>query len=166
MQDKIDLTKAKFENLFAIKKQKNNLTKQIKQTTNLLNNQQKAIAKYQQKANSIKLSKSLKSKVENGAITGKVSSLIKEYGEDTAKKITDYQDYIDKIKDLKKAVQEAKTAIRELKEERNQLYIDRADSKLSMLDAKADVALNSKGEKSAEATNKILQQKVKWTKQY
>ena len=38
LQDKIDFTKAKFENLFSVRKKKNNLNTQIKQTTKLLNN--------------------------------------------------------------------------------------------------------------------------------
>ena len=101
LQQKIDLTKAKFENLFTVKKQKNNLNNQIKQTTNLLNKEEKAATKYQKKANSIKLSDSLKKKVDNGKIKGSLSELIKEYGEKTANQISKYQDYIDKVNETK-----------------------------------------------------------------
>ncbi|RKI52471.1 hypothetical protein D7V86_25875, partial [bacterium D16-51] len=52
LQDKIDLTKAKLENLFSFKRQKNNLSKQVRETTRLLNAQEKAASKYKKKADS------------------------------------------------------------------------------------------------------------------
>ena len=60
LQTAIDYTKSKFENLFSLKSKQNNLDKQIKQTTTLLNAHAKAAEKYQKKANSIKLSDDLK----------------------------------------------------------------------------------------------------------
>lgn len=159
LQSKIDLTKAKFENLFSVDSKKNNLNTQISQTTKLLNAQQKAATNYQKKANSVKLSSSLKNKVKNGKITGNLSSLIATYGESTANKITKYQDYIDKAKEATKAVQELKKNLLELKEEKYQLYVDQADAKISALDAQEANAT------TASSKNKYEQSKLSWIKQ-
>ena len=154
LQEKIDLTKAKFENLFTVKKQKNNLNNQIKQTTNLLNKEEKAATKYQKKANSIKLSDSLKKKVDNGKIKGSLSELIKEYGEKTAKQITKYQDYIDKVNEAKKAVAELKAEIKELTRQKLEVKLDDNDRKLTYQEAKYANA------KTASAKNKILDKEI------
>ena len=144
LQDKIDFTKAKFENLFSVRKKKNNLNTQIKQTTKLLNNEQKAIAKYQKKADSIKLSDSLKKKVRNGAIKGSLSELIREYGEKTANQISKYQDYIDKVKDAKKAVAELKTEIKDLSRQKLDLKLDDNDRKRTYQEARYANATTAK----------------------
>jgi len=144
LQGKIDFTKAKFENLFSVRKKKNNLNTQIKQTTKLLNNEQKAIAKYQKKADSIKLSDSLKKKVRNGAIKGSLSELIREYGEKTANQISKYQDYIDKVKDAKKAVAELKTEIKDLSRQKLDLKLDDNDRKRTYQEARYANATTAK----------------------
>lgn len=158
LQSKIDLTKAKFENLFALKSKKDNLSTQIKQTTKLLHKQEKAAKKYQKIANkyakSNKINKKTIKQVKNGSLN------IKKYESKIAEIIQTYQDYYDKAKAAEKAAIEAKKAIRELKKERNQLYIDRADSKLSAIDAQVE------NQKTVKGKNKYLQKKVEWIKEY
>lgn len=158
LQSKIDLTKAKFENLFALKSKKDNLSTQIKQTTKLLHKQEKAAKKYQKIANKYaktnKINKKTIKQVKNGSLN------IKKYESNIAEIIQTYQDYYDKAKAAEKAAIEAKKAIRELKKERNQLYIDRADSKLSAIDAQVE------NQKTVKGKNKYLQKKIEWIKEY
>ena len=144
LQSKIDLTKAKFENLFSVKRKKNNLNTQIKQTTKLLNNEQKAITKYQKKADSIKLSDSLKKKVRNGDIKGSLSELIREYGETTAKQISKYQDYIDKVKEAKQAVAELKSEIKDLSKQKLDLKLEDNERKRTYQEARYANATSAK----------------------
>jgi len=144
LQDKIDLTKAKFDNLFSVKRQKNNLTNQIEKTTKLLNAQQKAVTKYNKKADSIKLSEPLKKKVRNGDIKGSLSELIREYGEKTAKQINKYQDYIDKVKDAKKAVQELKAEIKDLSKQKLDLKLEDNERKRTYQEARYANATTAK----------------------
>lgn len=159
LQSKIDLTKAKFENLFSFQAKKNNLQKKIEQTANLLNKQNKAIDKYSQKAKSINLSPELKKKVQNGDIKGNLSDLIATYGEDQANKISKYQEYWDKIKDGKKSVQELTTSLKDLQDQKDQLYIDKADQKLSTLEAEEELV------NTAEHKNELEKQKIRWVQQ-
>jgi len=154
LQEKIDLTKTKFENLFTVKKKQNNLDNQIKKTTNLLNKEEKAATKYQKKANSIKLSDSLKNNVKNGKIKGSLSELIKEYGEKTANRISKYKDYINKVNEAKKAVAELKAEIRELTKQKLELKIDDNERKRTYYDAKYSNAT------TASAKNKILNKEI------
>lgn len=144
LQSKIDLTKAKFDNLFSVKRQKNNLNNQIEKTTKLLNAQGKAVTKYQKKADSIKLSDSLKKKVRNGAIKGSLSELIREYGEKTAKQISKYQDYIDKVKDAKQAVAELKAEIKDLSKQKLDLKLEDNERKRTYQEAKYANATTAK----------------------
>lgn len=154
LQEKIDLTKAKFENLFSVRKQNNNVKKQIGQTIKLLDAQEKAVTKYQKKADSIKLSGSLKEKVRNGAIKGSLSELIKEYGEKTANQINKYQDYIDKVNEAKKAVAGLKAEIKELSRQKLDLKIDDNERKRTYQEAKYANA------KTTDAKNKILDKEI------
>ncbi len=138
LQQIIDYTKAKFENLFTIKKKNSNLDRQIKQTNNLLKASQKAEKKYAKKANNVKLSASLKKKVQSGAYN------IKNYDEKTAEKINKYKDYYDKRYNAKKKVQELKTQKRELKEQKYQLRVDNSNNRIEMYDAKASLSTDYK----------------------
>ncbi len=87
LQKKLDATKAKFENLFSVKKKAKNLDKQIKETTALLNASEKAAKQYKKRADKIKLSedrkkdKDLKKKVREGNYS------IRDYSQETADKI-------------------------------------------------------------------------------
>ncbi len=128
LTNKISLYNAQKENLFTVKNKNKNLNKQIKETTKLLNTYRSAASKYEAKANSVKLSSSLKKKVRNGQITGSYKSLIKEYGETTANRIQKYQDYYDKSRSAKQDVAETETNIRNLQIEKLQNYVDHYDS--------------------------------------
>ena len=132
LQKKIDATKAKFENLFTLKDKKNNLNEQIKLTNSLLNTTNKAAERYKKAANGVKLSDSLKKKVQNGAYD------ITEYGDKTAQNIQKYQNYIDKYNELIKQADTLNTDIRNLKSERYQLYIDDADARTNRYETLMD----------------------------
>lgn len=159
LQNAIDYTKSKFENLYNFKAKKNNLDTQIKQTTKLLNAQSKAVEKYKKKANSINLSKNLKQKVQNGQIDGSLSDLIATYGEKTGNKIAKYQEWWDKYKDARQSVQDTTKALRELRNEQYQLYVDRADQNIANLDAEGELL------QSAKNKNKLEKKKIKYVEQ-
>ncbi|MBO5483635.1 MAG: hypothetical protein J5979_00315 [Lachnospiraceae bacterium] len=158
LQSAIDLTKAKFENLFRFQAKKNNLNAQIKQTTKLLQAQEKVADRYAKKAANVSLSSNLKKKVKKGQIDGKLSELLKNYDEDTANKISKYQEYWDKSQDSKKSVQELKKSRKELMDQKDQLHVDRAEQKISTLDAKAEIS-NTAKEKNRLENKKIEQLK-------
>lgn len=139
LQKKLDATKAKFENLFSIKKKAKNLDKQIKETTALLNASEKAAKQYKKRAEKIKLSedrkkdKELKKKVREGNYS------IRDYSQETADKINKYKDYYDKYKDLQKQTEELEKQKRESEEEKYQLYVDNAEAKLDRSKAHAEL---------------------------
>lgn len=87
LQKIIDATKAKLENLFTVKAKTSNLDDQIKQTTNLLNAEEKAAKKYKSYADKVKLSKDLKKKVQSGNYS------ISDYSSKTADKINKYKEW-------------------------------------------------------------------------
>lgn len=157
LQSVIDATAAKFDNLFTLKSKKNNIKAQIKETNNLLTATQKAAKLYQKDANKYAkksgLSKSLIKKVQSGAYD------ITDYSSSTAEKINTYKDLWDKAQDSKQQVDELKTSVRELREEFYQLYVDEADSKIELLDAK----IENTG--STDTKNKYLRDEIKYIKQ-
>lgn len=137
----LDLIKAKAENLFGTNSLKT-LQKQeasLKSQYNILKKQyayqNKAEKKYLAKANSVKLSSSLKKAVQNGRISGSLKQLIATYGEKTATRIQKYQDYWDKSQDQKKSKEETRKAMRENLSDRYQLHIDDADARKSRNEA-------------------------------
>ena len=150
LQQVIDYTKAKFENLFTIKKKNSNLTKQIDQTNNLLKASQKAEKAYAKKASEVTIYKdkngkrdkkkdtAIKKKIQSGAYN------IKDYDEKTAEKINKYKEYYDKRYNAKKQVQELKTQKRELKEQKYQLRVDNSNNRIEMYDAKASLTTDYK----------------------
>ncbi len=160
LQSRIDLTKARFENLFSLKTKKNNLNTQISQTTKLLRAQEKSAAKYEKKANGIKISKnkktnkSLKEKVKEGAVDGKTSRLIHSYDGGTAKKITSYQNYIDKVKEARKATEELRHSLKDLNKQKLDLALEHNETKRSYKEAKYSNAA------SASAKNKLLDDEI------
>lgn len=113
LSSKLDLVKAKYDNLFTVKKVKNsdsllkqqnkNLDKQYKLLQKTEKYQEKAQKKYTKKANSVRISKnkkenaSLKKAVREGRIKGSMKKLIATYGEKKAEKIQKYQDWYDKM---------------------------------------------------------------------
>lgn len=161
LQKKIDLTKAKFDNLFTVKAKSSNLDTQIKQTTKLMNAESKAADKYKKKADnyakSSGLSKSLQKAVQDGRLSKySLSELIKKYGEKTATKIQDYQKYWDNYQDALQQAEALETEIRELKKEQLQLYVDEADAQAELIDATNEVSNNYKEQ------NKNLDEKKKY----
>lgn len=160
LQSRIDLTKARFENLFSLKTKKNNLNTQISQTTKLLKAQEKSAAKYEKKANGIKISKnkstnkSLKEKVKKGAVNGKTSRLIHNYDDGTAKKITSYQNYIDKVKEARKATEELRHSLKDLNKQKLDLALEHNEAKRSYKEAKYSNAV------SVSTKNKLLDDEI------
>ena len=129
LQKNIDDTKAKFENLFTLKKKENNFNKQIKQTTKLLNASKKAADKYKAKAKNVELSDDLKKKVRNGTYN------INKYDSNTADAINLYKEYYDNYVEQTKRTKELKTSKRNLKEQKYQLYVDDAKAKIDSSNA-------------------------------
>lgn len=129
LNTKLDLVKAKYDNLPLSKKssisllkaENKNLDDQIKILKKVQSVNDKSYSKYMKKANSVTLSSSkkkdssLKKKVQNGQIKGSYKKLIKEYGEKTANKIQKYQDYYDKAQSAKKNSEDAKKSITDTK---------------------------------------------------
>lgn len=145
LNSKISLLNAQKENLFTVRKKKNNLNDQIRETTKLINTYSTAYSKYMQKANSIKLSDNLKKKVRKGDITGSYKDLIKKYGEETAEAITTYQNWWDKAQESKQNKAQSVTQKRQLEEEKYQLFADRRSAKADLNDLKAsDTSLSAK----------------------
>ena len=137
----LDLIKAKAENLFGtnslkmLQKQEASLKSQYNILKKQYAYQNKAEKKYLAKVNSIKLSSSLKKAVQNGRISGSLKQLIATYGEKTATRIQNYQDYWDKAQDQKKSKEETRKAMRENLSDRYQLHIDDADARKSRNEA-------------------------------
>lgn len=149
---KISLLNAQKENLFTVKKKNSNLNKQLAYTTKLINTYSSAVTKYNKKANSIKLSSSLKKLVQNGKISGSYKQLVKKYGEKKAEKIQSYQNWYDKSKSAKQSLAEAKTSKRELQQQQYQNYADLYDSRVSRAEAKESIAVGSKAKNTSVNT--------------
>lgn len=162
LQDTIDLTAAKLQNLFHFKSKNKNLNKQIKTTTKLINTYGTAAAKYQKKADQITgLSKAIIQKVNTGKLTKKtsLSDLIKEYGEEDAGRIQSYISYTDKAREERKNRQDQITKKRNLKQQKYQNYVDRADGKISLYEQQKE---NSG---TAKRKNSILDRELKQYKE-
>ena len=172
MQSIIDLTASKLKNLFKIDEKENNINKQIKQTTKLINQYGHAYDVYMDKANKVAkasgkgknkvpaLSKDIINKIQSGEITkGDYKSLIKKYGKDYADKINEYINYYDKAQDSLKNKEEQKANKRQLKKDKIQLRIDDAQSKIDRADARIENAT------SASEKNKILDNEKKYYKE-
>lgn len=172
MQSIIDLTASKLKNLFKIDKKENNIDKQIKQTTKLINQYGHAYDVYMSKANKVAkasgkgknkvpaLSKDIINKIQSGEITkDSYDKLIKKYGQKYADKINSYIDYYDKAQDSLKNKEEQIANKRELKKSKIQLRIDDAQSKIDRADTRIENAT------SASEKNKILNNEKKYYKE-
>ena len=140
LNTKLDLVKAKYDNLPSsskssaalLKAENKNLDDQIKILKKVQSVNDKSYSKYMKKANNsatyktgkgkkkktYKLSKSLKKKIQNGRIKGSYKKLIATYGEPKANAIQKYQDYYDKAQSSKKNSQDAKKSITDAKVEK------------------------------------------------
>lgn len=172
MQSIIDLTASKLKNLFKIDEKENNINKQIKQTTKLINQYGHAYGVYMSKANKVAkasgkgknkvpaLSKDIINKIQSGEITkSSYKKLIKKYGKDYADKINEYIDYYDKAQDSLKSKEEQIANKRELKKSKIQLRIDDTQSKIDRADTRIENVT------SASEKNKILDNEKKYYKE-
>lgn len=98
----------------------------------------KATKKYSQKANSVKLSSSLKQKLRTGAIKGNTKSLIQEYGEETAEKMEKYLNWYEKSQNAKQTAREKRQELLDKKREALDSQINYDNDKLNRLKTMAD----------------------------
>lgn len=158
LNTQISLYNAQQENILLddqnkeVSKVNKNLSKQIKKTKALESTNRKAIKKYQQKANSVKLSKGLRKKVQNGAINLSYKKLIKKYGQKTADRIERYKSYYDSSQTAKQSVQEAISQRRSLQVEQYQNYVDMYDARTAEAQAKESVSIGFKNQNKAVQT--------------
>lgn len=111
----------------------NNLKSQIKQYEALADAYDKAAEKYKKYADKVKLSSSLKKKVQTGDYN------IADYSSETQKLIQEYEDLWKKYQDALKGKQESKQSANDKREERYQLYVDDAESKIAKSQAYAEL---------------------------
>ena len=144
LQKAIDTTSDKLQNLFSIKDKKNNINKQITETTALLKANRKAAKAYTAEANKVKLGGKLKAKVRSGNYD------ITKYDSKTADKINKYQDLIDKAREAQDAVQDNIASIHDL----NQQKLDNITTWYDKLLEKID-AVTSKLQAKSDLTSKV-----------
>lgn len=146
LQKAIDTTSGKLQNLFSIKDQKNNINKQITETTALFKANRKAAKAYTAEANKVKLGGKLKAKVRSGDYD------ITKYDSKTADKINKYQDLIDKAREAQDAVQDNITSIHDLNQQKldnittwYDKLLEKIDAVTSKLQAKSDLTAKVRG---------------------
>lgn len=146
LQKAIDTTSGKLQNLFSIKAKKNNINKQITETTKLLNANRKAAKAYTAEANKVKLGGKLKAKVRSGNYD------ITKYSSKTADKINKYQDLIDKAREAQDAVQDNIASIRDLNQQKldnittwYDKLLDRINAITSKFQTKTDLTAKIRG---------------------
>ena len=152
---KLDTFKAKLENLFNVDTKASNLSKQIKLVEKEVSIANKQVKTYDKKASNVKLSKSLKTAVQEGRIKGSLSKLISKYGEKTANKIDTYRTWYDKAREAEQNAEELTTTLRDLQEQQYQLYVDDAEANIDKLNAQKDIAIGY-----ADQNNYLEQQKA------
>lgn len=109
LQDKIDTTKSKLENLFAVRVKNSKFEGQVKKLTQSIKEYGETAKEYNKKAKKVKLSSSLKKEIRSGNIKDSHKGLVEKYGGTKAGKIEKYQEYYNKYQDAKKNKQEART---------------------------------------------------------
>lgn len=144
LQKAIDTTSGKLQNLFSIKDQKNNINKQITETTALLKANRKAAKAYTAEANKVKLGGKLKTKVRSGDYD------ITKYDSKTADKINKYQDLIDKAREAQDAVQDNIASIHDLNQQKLDNIVTWYDKLLEKIDA-----VTSKLQAKSDLTSKV-----------
>lgn len=146
LQKAINTTSGKLQNLFSIKAKKNNINKQITETTALLKANRKAAKAYTAEANKVKLGGKLKTKVRSGDYD------ITKYSSKTADKINKYQDLIDKAREAQDAVQDNIASIRDLNQQKldnittwYDKLLDRINAITSKFQTKTDLTAKIRG---------------------
>lgn len=134
-----------------------NLQSQIDQMRGLKKITNEAISAYQKEANKVKLSKALKNKVLSGDYS------ISEYSSKIQSEIQKYQNYIDKIKELRNETQSLESDIRQAKMDQNQLYIDLADSRKNKSEA---IQSNKRVDRSTGLNKSVEYQKKQVKESY
>lgn len=148
LSSRLDLVKAKYDNLFNNKKAKDSEALLKRQTKNLKDQykilkktakyQERAQKKYSAKSKKVKITKnkkenaSLKKAVREGRIKGSMKQLIATYGEKKAAQIQKYQDLYDKAREAEKNKINAQKAARETRIQNYQNIADNADEKRSL----------------------------------
>ncbi len=186
MQNIIDLTASKLQNLFSVKDKRNNLTEQIKQTTKQIKQYEKAADRYMKKAKKVAksstvkedgkkkkvpaLSKDVINKIQSGEITKQsYKKLIKEYDKDYADKINSYIDYYDKSLNAEKNAEDSKAKKRQQKKDKIQVKIDDYESNVELLEQQKNNDSTASGkngylEKEKALYNNIYDKKIKIAK--
>lgn len=169
LNNKLDLANAKYNNLTSLKGKKNNLAKQIRYTTRLINAEKVALSKYTAQYKAVKLDGKLKTAVKKGRLRGTRKQLIATYGEKTANKIQKYQDLYDKAQTARTAIQTQRKNRTDKRKERLQLDVDDADARSSLADARIEnntsaKAKNVQEEKKYKSTKKSYDYQIKIAK--
>ena len=143
LNNQLDVLGEKYENIFSIKKKKDNLDEQIDKLKELSKVSDTAAKRYRKQANKITFFKDskkdaeFKEKIRNGSYN------ITRYDQDTINKIQRYEDYIGKAEDAESQSRTAKTQEREKQKDKNQLDIDTAQQRKDWLDAEIENTGNS-----------------------
>ena len=177
LSQRIDLLKAKLENLFSVNAKNNNLTKQIKAVNKEIKAYSKEASIYSQKANAYaanknskgkrNISKSLQKQIDNGKFKGKTyGQLVKEYDEKDANKIQKYMDLKDKAATAKQNKAQARKTKRDLKIQKHQNWVDYYDTLNNQYDTQIENATtaaqkNNLEDKKINATKKSYNQQIK-----
>lgn len=160
LTQKIDLLKAKLENMFSINAKNRNLNNQIKAVSKEIKAYSKEVSIYNKKAKKINLSKDLKKKINNGQLKGKsYGQFVKEYGEKDAQKIQKYMDLKDKAATAKQNKAQARKTKRDLKIQKHQNWVDYNDSVSSQYDVMIETV------STAKAKNKLEEDKLSYVEQ-
>lgn len=156
LQNKVDILKAKFENLFSVGKKDSNLNSQIQKTEKLLKVQGKAEERYRKKADSY-YKKNKKKLSQNGITLSMLqngSYDIKSYKQGIADIIQAYEEYYDKAQESKKATIELAASIKELSKQKLEIKLEDNERKRTYQEARYANA------KTADAKNKILGKEI------
>ena len=175
LTNKLDLLKAKLENVFSVQGKNSLINEEIKKTNALFNLYKKQAKTYLAQANKSarsnkdangndkakltgKKGNALKKQIQTGQLKGSKKQWIQEYDGKTANAIEEYQNYWDKYQTARKNRQDAVKNKRELQIQKRQNWVDYYDSIGSQYDAQIDTAA------TAREKNKLEQEKLAYIK--
>lgn len=138
LEDRIDLNLAKAENATGYANKNKYITDAQTDTNTLLSTQQKAVAKYTSKANAVakkvKLSKSLKGKVDDGSIE------ISKLSDNDKKRVEAYKEWVDKAKEAEQAIEDLKQQQKELAQQKLDNIIEQYDTIVNLAESAQKVS--------------------------